>query len=306
MSNSVVVAALYHFSTLDHYKNMQPVILKKCKAFGIKGTLLLALEGINGTIAGTREGIDGILAYLRSYPELASFEHKESFSDSMPFYRMKVRLKKEIVTLGVEGVDPTKIAGEYVTPEEWNDLLSDPDVVVLDTRNTYEYDIGTFKGALNPMTETFREFPKYVRENLDPKKNKRIAMFCTGGIRCEKASSFMRLEGFEKVYHLKGGILKYLEEVSPQKSMWNGECFVFDHRTAVGHGLEISSLETCFGCRHPITKEDKMSEHFEEGVSCIHCTHKLTEEQRAAFRQRQKQIHLAKARGQQHIGATRG
>ncbi len=301
----IVVAALYHFATLEDYKDIQEPLFELCRKNGVKGTLLLAQEGINGTIAGSRAGIDQVLAYLRSDTRLSALEHKESSAEKMPFYRMKVRLKKEIVTLGVEGVDPNKVVGEYVDPQDWNALISDPEVIVLDTRNTYELDIGTFKGAINPLTETFREFPAYVRENLDPKKHKKVAMFCTGGIRCEKASSFMLNEGFEHVYHLKGGILKYLEEVPQEKSLWEGECFVFDHRTAIGHGLELSKTATCFGCRHPVTEEDQASPKYKEGVHCPHCFDKLTPKKMAAATHRHEQIKLAEKRGTQHIGLSR-
>ena len=233
-----IVAALYKFAKLPDYRAMQPGLLDFCIAQEIKGTLLLAEEGINGTVAGSRQGIDALLAFLRSDARLADLEHKESVAGKMPFYRMKVRLKKEIVTLGVPGISPSKKVGTYVAPEDWNALISDPDVVLIDTRNAYEYDIGTFRGALDPHTATFREFPAYVSNNLDPARHKKVAMFCTGGIRCEKASSFMLEQGFEDVYHLQGGVLKYLEKVPAEQSLWEGECFVFDQRVAVGHGLE--------------------------------------------------------------------
>ena len=302
--SAIIVAALYKFVTLKDYKELQTSLLKVCQDHGIKGTLLLAEEGINGTVAGSRKGIDGMLAYLSSDKRFEGWEYKESFAEKMPFYRLKVRLKKEIVTLGVPGVDPHQNVGEYVDPKDWNDLISDPEIIVLDTRNTYEYDIGTFKGALNPETETFRAFPDYVRKKLNPQKHKKVAMFCTGGIRCEKASAFMLSEGFENVYHLKGGILKYLEEVSKDKSLWEGDCFVFDHRTAIAHGLEISSTETCFGCRYPITQEDKQSEKYKEGIHCPHCYDKLTPKQIASASARHHQMQLAKERGTQHLGRS--
>jgi UPF0176 protein len=250
---ATVVAALYKFVTLEDFHALREPLLDVCVAAGIKGTLLIAQEGINGTIAGSRQGIDQVLGYLKADPRMADLVHKESFDDHVPFYRMKVKLKKEIVTMGVPGVDPNHQVGTYVEAEDWNALINDPDVVVLDTRNDYEVGIGTFKGALDPHTTTFREFPAYVRENLDPAKNKKVAMFCTGGIRCEKASAFMLNEGFDEVFHLQGGILKYLEDVPAAESNWEGECFVFDNRVAVNHQLEKGQYDQCHGCRHPIT-----------------------------------------------------
>jgi len=230
--SGVIVAALYKFVTLEDFHELREPLLDACREAETCGTLLLAREGINGTIAGSRAGIDRVLAYLRSDPRLADLEHKESVDESMPFYRMKVKLKKEIVTMGVPGIDPNEAVGTYVSPGDWNELLSDPEVLLIDTRNDYEYGIGSFRGAIDPRTTTFREFPEFVRTHLDPRKQKKVAMFCTGGIRCEKASAFMLKEGFEEVYHLQGGILKYLEEVPEQDSIWEGECFVFDNRVA--------------------------------------------------------------------------
>ncbi|MEQ9464723.1 MAG: rhodanese-related sulfurtransferase [Haliea sp.] len=298
-----VVAALYRFVTLDDYRELRERLLDECVAAGVKGTLLLAAEGINGTIAGSREGIDRVLAWIRSDPRLAALEHKESVDDEMPFYRMKVKLKREIVTMGVDGIDPNKVVGTYVAPRDWNALVSDPDVVLIDTRNRYEYGIGTFRGAIDPATTSFREFPRYVRENLDPARHRKVAMFCTGGIRCEKASAFMLQEGFEEVYHLQGGILKYLEEVPEEESAWEGECFVFDNRVAVNHRLEKGSYDQCHGCRHPVTSEDKASARYQQGVCCPHCYDSLTAEQKARFAERQKQMELAARRGEQHVGA---
>jgi len=300
--SKIIVAALYKFASLPDYKEMQSSLHDFCVAQGLKGTLLLATEGINGTVAGTRAGIDALLVYLRSDARLACLEHKESYAEEMPFYRMKIRLKKEIVTLGVPGVDPNKKVGTYVTPEDWNALISDPDVVLLDTRNGYEYDIGTFRGALDPHTTTFREFPAYVSKHLDPAKHKKVAMFCTGGIRCEKASSFMLEQGFEAVYHLQGGILKYLENVPRENSLWEGECFVFDQRVAVGHGLVVGVHDQCHACRHPVSPEEMTSPKYLMGVSCPHCFDTLTDEKRARAAERQKQTELALKRGQQHIG----
>ena len=302
--SEVVVAALYKFATLEDFHEIREPLLEQCRQAEIKGTLLLAREGINGTIAGSREGVDQLLFYLRSDTRLADLEHKESYDDHMPFYRMKVKLKREIVTMGVEGIDPNAEVGTYVKPENWNALINDPDVVLIDTRNDYEYGIGTFKGALDPDTTTFREFPDYVRKNLDPKKNRRVAMFCTGGIRCEKASAFMLNEGFEEVYHLQGGILKYLEEIPAEDSCWEGECFVFDNRVSVDHALEKGQYDQCYGCRHPITEQDKLSPRYAKGVSCPGCYDKLTEDQKSRFAERQKQMELAAERNELHIGAA--
>jgi UPF0176 protein len=300
------VAALYKFAPLKDLPALQEDILAACKKHGICGTLLIAHEGINGTIAGTREGIDGIMAHLRTYPQLTGMEYKESFANEAPFYRMKVRIKKEIVTIGRTEVDPNKTCGTYLDPEEWNKVIADPDTIVIDTRNDYEVAIGTFKNALNPNTETFREFPDFVEKNLHNQKHKKVAMFCTGGIRCEKASSYMKQAGFDEVYHLKGGILKYLEEVPQDKSLWEGECFVFDQRVAVKHGLELGSYDLCPSCRHPVSASDKKSGKYIEGVTCPHCHDSLSPEKRAASAERHKQMKLAQARGEKHIGAQYG
>lgn len=300
--SKIVVAALYKFASLSDYQELQAPLLDLCNQYRIKGTLLLAEEGINGTVAGSREGIDALLHYLRSDARLAGLEHKESHADEMPFYRMKVRLKKEIVTLGVPGIDPNRKVGTYVPPEQWNTLISDPDVIVVDTRNAYEYEIGTFKGAVDPHTSTFREFPEFVKKNLDPAKHKKVAMFCTGGIRCEKASSYMLEQGFEEVYHLQGGILKYLEKVPAEESLWEGECFVFDQRVAVKQGLELGEFDLCHACRHPVSPDDKLSPEYEEGVSCPYCHATLSEEKRRSAAERQRQVELAMQRGDIHIG----
>ncbi|TXS95469.1 rhodanese-related sulfurtransferase [Parahaliea maris] len=301
---NVVVAALYKFVGLPDFHELREPLLDTCIAAGVKGTLLLAGEGINGTIAGSREGIDAVLAFLRADPRLADIEHKESFDDHMPFYRMKVKLKKEIVTMGVPGIDPNARVGTYVAPGDWNAIVNDPEVLLIDTRNDYEYGIGTFRGAVDPHTTTFREFPDYVRRELDPTKQRKVAMFCTGGIRCEKASAFMLNEGFEEVYHLQGGILKYLEEVPEGESTWEGECFVFDNRVAVNHQLEKGQYDQCYGCRHPITEQDKLSPKYEKGVCCPGCYDNLSDDQKARFAERQKQIELAAARGEAHVGAA--
>lgn len=301
-----LTAALYKFISLPNYKALQAAVLDACKANHIKGTLLLAEEGINGTIAGLPDDIHRLLNFLRTDPlfenKLSDLEHKESFADEHPFYRMKVKLKKEIVTLGVPGVSPTKKVGTYVKPEDWNALISDPDVVLIDTRNDYEVGIGTFKGAIDPKTATFREFPEYVANHFDKTRHKKVAMFCTGGIRCEKASSYMMSQGFEEVYHLQGGILKYLETIPETESMWEGECFVFDQRVAVKHNLEIGDFDQCYACRHPLSPADMQSEHYVAGISCPHCFDKISNEKRARLIERQKQVELAKKRGEIHIG----
>jgi UPF0176 protein len=301
---TIVVAALYKFAKLPDYRAMQPPLLEMCLSNGIYGTLLLAEEGINGTVAGSRASIDALIDFLKSDPRLADLEHKESYTDEVPFVRMKVRLKKEIVTLGVPGINPNNVVGTYVAPEDWNALISDPDVILLDTRNGYECDIGSFRGAMDPGTVTFREFPSYVSKHLNPERHKKVAMFCTGGIRCEKASAFMLKQGFEQVYHLKGGILKYLEKITPAESLWEGECFVFDQRISVGHGLKVGEYDQCHGCRHPVSKQDKKSAQYVEGVSCPHCFSDQSEEKRARFAERQRQTELAKQRGRRHIGVA--
>lgn len=268
---SQVVAALYKFVQLSDFAEIRQPLLAVCQAQEIKGTILLAAEGINGTIAGSRSAIDAVLAYLRSDPRLADLEHQESTAEAPPFDRMKVKLKKEIVTLGVSEVDPNAQVGTYVYPQDWNAVISDPEVMVIDTRNEYEVAIGSFKGAQNPNIDSFREFPDYIRHHLDPSQHKKVAMFCTGGIRCEKASSLLLAQGFQAVYHLKGGILKYLEEVPPEESLWEGECFVFDQRIAVRHGLELGSYDMCQACGWPISPSDKLSPGYQEGISCSHC-----------------------------------
>ncbi len=297
-----VVCALYHFAILEDFESMRDPLHKVLDDNGVRGTLLLALEGINGTIAGTREGIDNVLSYLRSDSRLSKVDTKESFDDQIPFYRTRVKLKKEIVTMGIDTIDPKKIVGTYVQPKDWNALISDPDVLLVDTRNDYEVAIGTFKDAVNPDTEVFRQFPKYVKEHLDPKKHKKVAMFCTGGIRCEKSTAYLKTQGFEEVYHLDGGILKYLEEVPVEETLWQGECFVFDNRVSVNHALEKGSYDQCHACRMPITEEDKQHSDFIHGVSCHHCHDVTNEVQKQRYLERQKQIELAEQRGEEHVG----
>ncbi len=301
--SQTVVCALYKFVTLDDYQALRAPLRQVLLSNGVRGTLLLAREGINGTVAGPRVGIDALLAWLKSDPRLARLDYKESYCDENPFYRTKVKLKKEIVTLGVEGVDPRQVVGTYVKPAQWNALIADPEVVVIDTRNDYEVQIGTFKHALNPATSSFREFPAYVAGQLDPGKHKKVAMFCTGGIRCEKSTAYLKEQGFEEVYHLEGGILKYLEEVPEAESLWEGECFVFDNRVTVNHRLEKGAYDQCHACRMPITEADKQRADYQPGVSCLHCFDKQSEQQRRRFEQRERQVQLAKARGEAHIGA---
>jgi UPF0176 protein len=297
-----LVAALYKFVALPDFEALQKPIQEKCLAEDIKGTILLAGEGINGTVAGPESGMRRFLTFLRSMTEFQDLVHKESWASEAPFPRMKVRLKKEIVTMGVRGIDPNKIVGSYVKPEDWNTLISDPDVVVVDTRNDYEVAIGTFKGAVDPKTKSFREFPKWAEDNKEVLKKPKVAMFCTGGIRCEKSTAYMKEQGYEEVYHLEGGILKYLEEIPESESMWHGECFVFDERVSVGHGLKEGPYDMCHGCRRPISEEDKQSEYYVAGVTCPFCHDELTDEQKARFAERQKQMELARKRGELHRG----
>jgi UPF0176 protein len=275
-TNPQVVATFYKFVQLADYTEKRAPLLTYCQEQGIKGTILLAAEGINATISGTRQAIDALLSFLRSDPRLADLEPKESYAGAPPFERMKVRLKKEIVTLGLPGVAPEKKVGSYVQPKDWNTLITDPDVLVIDTRNQFEVEIGTFKRAESPRTESFREFPAYVRTHLDPEQHKKVALFCTGGIRCEKASSFLLEQGFQEVYHLQGGILKYLEEVPLEESLWQGECFVFDQRVAIDHSLAVGSYASCQACGHPVSEEEQASVYYQEKVCCPHCAeHKV-------------------------------
>jgi len=304
MEQNYTVAALYCFSPFARFAELRTPLLALCQQNGVKGTLLLACEGINGTIAGPKQGIAQVVDFIMAQPELANPELKYSTAHEMPFYRMKVRLKKEIVTMGVADIDPLHKAGTYVSPQAWNDLIQDEDTILIDTRNDYEYAIGTFAGAVDPGIKTFREFPRWVKEHEAAlKKKKKIAMFCTGGIRCEKSTAYVRGLGFDQVYHLKGGILKYLEEMPAEQSLWQGECFVFDERVSVGHGLEEGELILCRACRRPLTPQDRQSPHYIEGVSCQACYPERSEDDRARYRERQKQILLAKKRhGGRHIG----
>ena len=298
-----VVCAMYKFVTLNHYEALRDPLLERMKTLSVFGTLLLASEGINGTVSGSRESIDTLLQWLRQDSCLADIDCKESYTDKRPFLRSKVKLKKEIVTMGVEGIDPKRVVGTYVEPKDWNALISDPEVLLVDTRNDYEVQVGTFRGAVNPDTETFREFPHYVKDNLDPQQHKKIAMFCTGGIRCEKSTAYLKEQGFEEVYHLKGGVLKYLEEVPADDTLWDGECFVFDDRVTVDHHLQKGQYDQCHACRLPITDEDKTSEQYVKGVSCPHCYEKISQKQRQRFAEREKQMQLAARRGEFHMGS---
>lgn len=302
--SSRIVIAFYKFTHLPDFGEMREPLLECCRRNTISGSILLAAEGINGTIAGPAEGIQEVLRHLRSDPRLADLEHKESHvpADHETFYRMKVRLKKEIVTMGVPTVDPQKTVGTYVQPEEWNALIADPDVLLIDTRNDYEVGIGTFSGAVDPALKSFREFPEFVQKNLDPAVHKKVAMFCTGGIRCEKASSYLLEQGFQEVYHLKGGILKYLEDVPEEQSTWEGECYVFDNRVAVDHNLAPGSYELCFACRRPVSPQEKNSPHYVYGISCSQCVDEISDADRARFAERMRQIELAEERKQRHIG----
>ena len=296
-----VVAALYKFVRLADYVTLRDTLYDTMVANKVKGTLLLAEEGINGTICGSREGVDAVKAWLDADGRFTGMSYKESLSDELAFYRTKVKLKKEIVTMGIEGIDPANIVGTYVKGEEWNTLISDPDTVLIDTRNDYEVAIGTFKNAVNPNTTTFREFPQWAADNLDKRKHKKVAMFCTGGIRCEKSTAYLKEQGFDEVYHLDGGILKYLEDMPEEKSLWQGECFVFDQRVAVKHGLEQGSYDQCYACRMPLSKEEMLSDNYVKGLSCPHCFENTTAEQKASFAERQRQVELAKQRGEKHI-----
>ncbi len=300
--SKVVVCAIYKFVTLEDYVALQEPLRERMEQHEVHGTLLLASEGINGTIAGSRVGIDSVITWLNEDERLSPIVCKESFAEEQPFSRTKVRLKTEIVTMGVEGIDPCRVVGTYVKPCDWNALISDPEVLLIDTRNDYEVEIGTFKGAIDPKTETFREFPDYVRANLDPAVHKKVAMFCTGGIRCEKSTAFLKEEGFGDVYHLEGGILKYLEEVPEEESLWEGECFVFDARVSVGHDLKEGTYDQCYACRHPITEEDKTHSDYVQGVSCPKCIDAYSDEDRERFAQREKQVRLAEMRGEPHMG----
>lgn len=300
----VVVAALYRFAKFPDFEMFRSPLNDLMLAEEVRGTLLLAPEGINGTIAGSRQGVDAVVTWLERDSRFSGLDIKESYVNENPFYRTKVKLKKEIVTMGVEDIDPNDLVGTYVDPHDWNALISDPDVLLLDTRNDYEVKIGTFQHAVNPETNTFREFPEYVSKALNPQKQKKVAMFCTGGIRCEKSTAYLKQQGFEEVFHLKGGILNYLAQVPEESSMWQGDCFVFDNRVAVNHKLEKGHYDQCHACRMPITEEDKQHPHYEKGVSCHLCYGQHSADQIKRFKAREKQMNLAKQRGEVHIGSS--
>ncbi|RWN21203.1 MAG: rhodanese-related sulfurtransferase [Mesorhizobium sp.] len=298
------VAALYRFARLDAFEELRAPLAAFCCGRGIKGTLLLAHEGINGTVAGSETAIAELILYLEAIEGLAGLEVKYSAAADMPFHRMKVRLKREIVTMGVDDIDPSKSAGTYVAPADWNALISQPDTVIIDTRNAYEVSIGTFRGAIDPATASFREFPAWVEAHRAELEGRKVAMFCTGGIRCEKATAYVKSLGLEDVFHLKGGILKYLEEVPAEQSLWQGECFVFDERVSVSHGLAEGEAELCRACRHPLTPGDLTSAKFAAGISCPHCFDARSDEDRQRYAERQRQVELAQARGRgPHIGS---
>ena len=307
-SRKVRVAALYRFARLDAYSELRTPLEDVCRAQGIRGTLIIAPEGINGTIAGSAKGIDCVLAHIRSWPGCAELDVKFSAAETIPFHRMKVRLKSEIVTMGQPGIDPATGAGTYVDPQDWNALMDDPDTIVIDTRNAYEVAVGTFTGSTDPQTASFREFPEWFRGErqrlLGAGKQPRVAMFCTGGIRCEKASAFLKQNGVEEVFHLKGGVLAYLESIPAEDSRWQGECFVFDQRVAVGHGLARGTHSLCFACRRPVSPKDLGSPLYEAGSSCPACHGERNEQQRASYRERHRQEEQAARQGRAHVGAV--
>jgi UPF0176 protein len=298
-----LVAAFYRFVPLEDYRDLKAPLQQRCEDLGLLGSILLAREGINGTVAGPERGVRRLLERLRDDPRLADLQAKFSLAPEAPFYRMKVRLKNEIVSLGVPGIDPRQAVGEYVAPEDWNALIARDDVRLIDTRNDYEVHLGTFRGAEDPGTRSFRDFPAWVREHLDPERDEHVAMFCTGGIRCEKSTAYLKSLGFRNVYHLEGGILNYLEQVDPADSAWEGDCFVFDNRVTVDHGLRPGDLEVCPACRMPLTEADRASPRFERHVCCPRCFDRLTPEKRAGLLERARQIELAAERGERHIGS---
>lgn len=308
MTAAFLTAALYKFIDLPDCAAWREPLRDLCEQQGVKGTLLLAREGINGTIAGPQEGVHAVLAWLKRDPRLADLQHKASWSDRPPFHRLKVRLKREIVTLGVPGLDPTRSVGQYVKPADWNALIEQPDVLLIDTRNDYEVKIGSFLGAIDPGIRSFAELPAWLERQpaLQGERRPRVAMFCTGGIRCEKSTALLKMRGFDEVYHLEGGILKYLEEVAPENSRWQGECFVFDERVSVRHGLQVGQAVLCRSCRWPLSEEDRRSPLYALGVSCPHCFERRTAADRDRLAERQRQVELARKRGRAHIGAGAG
>ena len=302
MSKDYLTCALYKFIALPGYESLQSPLRALMVENNVFGTILLAEEGINGTISGFPSDVEVVLEWLQNQPSLSNIDQKNSYHTEIPFYRTKVKLKKEIVTMGVEGINPQEVVGTYVKPKEWNALIEDPEVLVIDTRNDYEVEIGSFKNAIDPQTKTFRDFPNWAEKNLDKTQHKKVAMFCTGGIRCEKSTAYLKENCFDEVYHLEGGILKYLEEVPKDQTLWQGECFVFDNRVAVDHDLEKGSYDQCHACRMPITDKEKESEYYQPGLACHHCHDIVTEDRRQRFAERQKQVELSKERGEDHIG----
>ena len=300
------VSAFYKFVPFAEPEAIRADIAARFETLGIRGTVLVAAEGLNGTIAAEGDALDEAMSFLRALPGCDTLEHKESHAETMPFWRLKVRLKQEIVTMGVPGTDPNNLVGTYVDPQDWNNLITDPDTVLIDTRNDYEYGIGTFEGAIDPNTATFREFPDWFRDfrtKLEAEGRKpKIAMFCTGGIRCEKATAYVKELGHENVFHLKGGILRYLEEMPEEKSLWKGECFVFDERVGIKHGLELGEYISCHACGRGVSPEGQKSPNYVAGVSCDYCIDEFTENDRERFRQRQYQLKLAKERGEAGMG----
>ena len=299
------IITLYKFHKIQEPLKLQAVLKKELKNLDILGTIIVGNEGINGTVSGTSINLDRAIERLKLHSKILDLDLKESFSKKSPFLRLKIKIKDEIVTMGKKNINPLTQSGEYINHKRWNALIEDKNTLLIDTRNSYEYAIGTFKNSINPKTANFKEFPEWVKEQKfsdTDKKQKKVAMFCTGGIRCEKASAFMKNEGFEKVYHLKGGILKYLEEIETQNSLWQGECFVFDDRVSVQHDLSEGSYDLCHGCRMPITEQDKLSSHYVKGVSCSNCVNEKTSSQIQRYKTRQKQINLAKAKNKNHLG----
>ena len=302
MSQDYLTCAIYKFVSLPRYESLQSPLHSLMVKNNVFGTILLAEEGINGTISGLPEDVRVVLTWLQNQPSLSNIDQKNSYHNEIPFYRTKVKLKKEIVTMGVEGINPKEVVGTYVKPKEWNALIEDPEVLVVDTRNDYEVEIGSFKNAIDPQTKTFRDFPNWAEKNLDKTQHKKVAMFCTGGIRCEKSTAYLKENGFDEVYHLEGGILKYLEEVPKDQTLWQGECFVFDNRVAVNHDLEKGSYDQCHACRMPITEKEKESKYYQPGLACHHCYDMVADERKQRFAERQKQVELARERGEGHIG----
>lgn len=300
--NNIKVSTFYNFTAFDNLKEIREPLLIFCKKNKIKGSILIAFEGINGTIAGNPHEIEIVLKYIKSLPGCNSIKSKNSYTSTMPFNRMKVRIKKEIVKMGQPNIDPRKAVGKYITAENWNELMENDDIVIIDTRNEYEVEIGTFEGSINPKTESFSQFPKWWEDNKSKYLNKKIAMFCTGGIRCEKSSNYLLNNGVQDVYHLEGGILKYLENIEEKNSKWQGECYVFDHRVSVVHGLNNGSYDCCFACGRPISENDKKQSSYEYGVSCKKCINEFSEKRKTQFRERQKQIQLAEKKGERHLG----